>query len=373
VTGRLIAAAATCLLVVQAGVAQTPGPEALLLTFAGDVMQHDRNLSMKEFDRIYDAVRPYLTADDLSFANIEFPVDPGRPAAGYPIFNGSVEYVEAAIRGGFDVFSLANNHSFDLGSAGAMATRSEFSVLAAENGIAFNGIRSARDEPADITAIEINGHRIGFVAITAFSNVNGSLPYIHLVDYTDPRAARDFLDQVSAWDRQFELLVISVHGGVEYSASPDAAKATFFRDLVAHGADIVWGHHPHVVQAYETIRWGGATKLILHSTGNFISAQRRLQQPFLPVGRWAPTGDLALFQVAVDLSGASADVSIAATPVFSVVDDPEHGLIPRTFGSLFTGEMPLEWRSFYLARYAAMRRVLDNPVRGFAVRGLPAG
>jgi len=347
-----------------------PSHEPLVLTFAGDLMQHDRNAAMPDYDRIYDAVRPYLTTDDLSFANLEFPVDPSRQPTGYPIFNGSVEYVEAAIHGGFDVLSVANNHTYDLGEGGLNASRREFNLIAESHRVFFNGIRPESDAPIDVTPIEANGWAVGFVAITAFSNMRGSAPHIHLVNYLNPDTATSFLQQVSEWDSEFDLLVVSVHAGTEYTSQPDEHKAQFFRDLIAHGADIVWGHHPHVLQPYETIWWGGATKLILHSTGNFISAQRRLQQPFLPVGRWAPTGDLALFRVAVELREGRAHVPVVETPVFTVHEDTEHGLVPRTFGALFTEQVPLVWRSFYLARYAATRKLLDRPIRGFTFRGM---
>ena len=355
--------------------AADPVSDSLLLTFVGDIMHHDLNARMDDYDRLYDAVRPYLHEDSLSFANIEFPVDPDRRPSGYPLFNGTAGYVEAAVRGGFDVFSLANNHSFDLGARGTAATVRLFSSLSEEAGTYHNGLRDEPGAPITPAVIHHEGWSIAFVSITTFSNVRGSSRFINLVDHTNAPVVEAFLAQVSQWDAEFDLLIVSVHAGTEYTTRPDPGKARFFRELVAHGADIVWGHHPHVLQPWESVDAGPAKKLILHSTGNFISAQRRYQQPFLPLGRWAPTGDTALFRVTVmrssrsDSSGRIQPTVVqVSTPIFTVHNDPTHGLVPKTFGAVLTEPLPLVWRAFYAARYASTRSLLNAPLASLAVR-----
>jgi poly-gamma-glutamate synthesis protein (capsule biosynthesis protein) len=269
------------------------------------------------------------------------------------------------------VFATANNHSFDLGRLGVAKTRELTQELQQTYAVQTNGLKAGEGEPIQITAIHLREWRIGFVAITSFSNVGGSFPYVNLVDYTKEEVAQLFLSQVEIWDSEFDLLIVSVHSGMEYVQSPDPTKVGFFRDLVAHGADIVWGHHPHVLQPWETVRHRGATKLIMYSAGNFISAQRRLQQPFISAGRWAPTGDAALFQVIV--SGDEPSVSSVLTPVFSIVRDTEHGLVLKTFGEILTGSLPIAWRSFYLVRFAQTRALMDNHRTGFLYRRIHPG
>ncbi len=341
------------LLAVEPDLSPADGPRPpLTLSFVGDIMHHMVNAQMPDYDRLYDAVRELLAVDDLSFANIEFPVDPSQPPAGYPIFNGSVEYVEAAIRGGFDVFSLANNHTYDLGPAGVAATREVFRDLAERVTIFTNGIRE--DRGARITPSEIlhRGWRIGFVAITSFSNVPGSGPYINLVDYLDRPTRTRFLDLVRSWSDEYDLLVVSVHAGVEYVLSPAGHKVEFFRDLSDAGADIVWGHHPHVLQPWEHRNDG----VIIYSAGNFVSGQRRHQIPDLPFGRWAPAGDTAIFQVRVEDRHGGVVSVLEHIPAFTTYLDPDHGFVLRTFDEVISAELSLPWRAFYLARYAFMRR-----------------
>ncbi|MEE8440243.1 MAG: CapA family protein [Spirochaetia bacterium] len=363
-------------LLVASALAADPA-DSLLLTFVGDIMHHDLNARMDDYDRLYDAVRRSLHEDSLSFANIEFPVDADRKPSGYPLFNGTAEYVEAAVRGGFDVFSLANNHSFDGGAQGTAATARLFSSLSAEAGTYHNGLRDEPEGSITPTVIHRDGWSIAFVSITTFSNLPGSSRFINLVDHTNASVVDAFLNQVSQWDAEFDLLIVSVHAGTEYTTRPDPRKALFFRSLVAHGADIVWGHHPHVLQPWENVDTGPARKLILHSTGNFISAQRNYQQPFLPLGRWAPTGDTALFRVTVmrssesDSSGRFQPTVVrVSTPIFTVHIDPTHGMVPKTFGAVLTGPLPLVWRAFYAVRYAATRSLLNAPLASLTVRSV---
>ena len=323
----------------------------LILSFVGDIMHHELTAEMPDYDRLYDAVRPLLDVDDLSFANIEFPVDPSREPSGYPIFNGTVEYVEAAIRAGFDVFSLANNHTYDLGESGVTATRDVFRSLADRAQIVVSGIRDYPGAPLSVTDIRRRGWRIGFLAITSFSNVWGSDAHINLVNYRDPVAREQLLDAVRWWRREFDLLIVSVHDGVEYVLSPPSRTVEFFRDLSDAGVDIVWGHHPHVLQPWEH-RNG---RVIIYSAGNFVSAQRRHQNPLIPFGRWGPTGDTAVFQVrAMDRDG-HAESRLVRAPVFTTFDHPEHGLVLATVEQTLVEDMSLAWRAFYLARFVFFR------------------
>lgn len=329
----------------------------LVLSFVGDIMHHERNAGMPDYDRLYDEVRPLLAVDDLSFANIEFPVDPSQEPAGYPLFNGSRAYLEAAVRGGFDVLALANNHTFDLGEPGVRGTSAVVADLAATAGVRASGIRAETNGPIALTRIHHRGWLVGFVSVTSFSNVPGSSRHINLVDYSDPGPRAAFVGQVRRWSEEVDLLVVAIHAGVEYSTVPAAHKVDFFRDVSDAGAHIVWGHHPHVLQPWE-LRDG---RLVVYSSGNFVSAQRRYQSPYVPTGRWAPTGDTAVYQVRVERDATAARVTQVRTPLYTMVDDPRHGLVLRSFDRVLARELPVVWRAFYLARYSAGRRLVDAP------------
>lgn len=333
----------------------------LVLSFVGDIMHHESNAAMSEFDRLYDSVRTLLQIDDLSFANVEFPVDPAREPSGYPIFNGSVDYLEAAIRAGFDVLSLANNHSFDLGVEGVVATQAVVGDLARMAGVHSSGLRSEPWRPIEVTAIDHRNWRIGFVAVTSFSNLAGSSPYINLVNYFDREVRRDFLASVELWSEEYDLLILSVHAGDEYVSVPVAHKARFLRELSDAGAHIVWSHHPHVLQPWEQ-RSG---RVIIHSAGNFVSGQRRYQSPMVPFGRWAPTGDTTIYQLAVSQVAGRVEASVVRTPLFTMLDHPEHGLVLRSYEEVLADGVPMAWRAFHLARYPVMRRFVAREMHDY--------
>ena len=374
--------------------AEPPRPETvdsptLMLTFAGDVMHHALTAGMSDYDLLYESVRALLTRDDLSFANIEFPVDPAREPSGYPLFNGTETYVRAAVRAGFDVFSLANNHSFDGGSAAVASTAELFSQLALDSGTYHNGLRVASptaiamipvspeasgattalpgNAPIGPTLIRHNGWTVGFVAITAFSNTGGASRYVNVVDYTSPARREWFLSRVAEWKHGVDLLVVSIHAGVEYQTVPDEEKARFYRDVAAAGADVVWGHHPHVLQPWELVHGDDHDSLILYSTGNFVSAQRRRQAPEVPMGMWAPTGDTALYQVVVRRDSAGVTFDAVRTPMFTMIAEPG-GLVLRTFDDVLSRQLPVQWRAFYLARFAALTRLV-RPLPGEVAGG----
>ena len=348
-----------------------PLPEAdrppLVLSFVGDIMHHRRNAEMPDYDRLYDEVRPLLSVDDLSFANIEFPVDPSREPAGYPLFNGSRDYLEAAVRGGFDVLALANNHTFDLGESGVLGTSAVVADLIASAGVRASGIRSAPGSPITLTRIHHRGWLIGFVSIASFSNVPGSSRHVNLVGYLDDGARAAFVDRVRDWSGEVDLLVVAIHDGIEYSTTPAAHKVDFFRQVSDAGAHIVWGHHPHVLQPWEP-REG---RLIVYSAGNFVSAQRRYQSPYVPVGRWAPTGDAAIYQARVERGPTGARVTRVRTRLRTMVDDPHHGLVLRSFDRVLADDLSLAWRAFYLARYAAARRLVTTAGGAVTARRAP--
>ena len=360
-SGRAAAAVLALLCILGRAPLAEPVRPPLLLSFAGDLMHHRRNRDMPDYDRLYDSVGHMLLSDDLSFVNVEFPVDPDRPADGYPIFNGSVAYIEAAIRAGFDAFALANNHTYDLRSSGVAATARVFADLRRTYGVWSNGIPDAPGGSIRPEVILHNGWTIGFVSITAFSNEGGSSPHINLVSYLREPATLAFLDQVSDWADRFDLLVIGVHAGTEYVPTPSPEKQRFFRAMAEAGADIVWGHHPHVLQPWE-VHDGS---LIMYSAGNFVSAQRRHQSPSTPEGRWAPTGDTTIYRTRVDWIDGSPRISSVHTPALTMYDDPAHGLVLRSFAEVLNRpDLSADWRRFYETRSAVMNATLGSgPVR----------
>ncbi|WP_407428677.1 CapA family protein, partial [Treponema sp.] len=147
----------------------------LTLLFAGDVMAHKPNYTNTDFKRIWRDVKPLISSADLSFANIEAPVADSLPWSTYPQFNMHSEYIEAAVNAGFNVFSLANNHTNDQYLEGIKATKKYFD---SRKGIWACGLKEKSGEPLTYKIIEKNGWKVLFVAVTEILNRNDFASYI---------------------------------------------------------------------------------------------------------------------------------------------------------------------------------------------------
>lgn len=210
-------------------------------------------------------VTEVLVAADLAFGNLEGVLaDEAEPAkrcsnlnACY-LFRSPTRYADRFAAAGFDALSLANNHARDFGEEGRTTT---MRALAAR-GIAHSG------RAGDFATLESHGLSVAFLAfaVTRESNL--------LHDY--PLAAEIVVDAASRHD----IVVVSFHGGAEgagsgripfgeeeYFGEPRGDVVRFARSMVDAGADLVFGHGPHVVRGMERYR----ERLIAYSLGNFAT------------------------------------------------------------------------------------------------------
>ncbi len=327
-------------------------PRKVRLTFLGDIMAHTVNFLMSDYREIYAGVAHILSADDLTFANLETEVDPSRPYATYPLFNVHPEYVEAAVNGGVDVFSLANNHSWDYKLPGLIATLQSMRGVRerAARPILFSGIREDPQEPFAPESIEMNGIRVGFLAVTQFTNDHRRHPYVHTVDYQRPEDVEPFLAWIREASRPFDLFILSYHGGREYVGQPEAAREAFFRRLVQAGVHIVYGHHPHVLQPFDRLRLGEQTRLIIHSAGNFISGMSWKVDPSNPRHPLAPMGDSLLYVVEAEFDGGGL-LGMEVQPLAVSNGRNRQGEpVVQLLGTLIRQERSSLWASYYRER-----------------------
>jgi poly-gamma-glutamate synthesis protein (capsule biosynthesis protein) len=78
------------------------------------------------------------------------------------------------------------------------------------------------------------------------------------------------VDQVRAAKSRANVVMVSLHWGVEYRATPTPAQKALARALWAAGADVIFGHHSHVLGPIEEARLGGRRRLVAYSLGNLI-------------------------------------------------------------------------------------------------------
>jgi poly-gamma-glutamate synthesis protein (capsule biosynthesis protein) len=209
-------------------------------------------------------VRNVLRRADAVFVNLESPLtdqngETESPYTNY-VFCGPPAGARVLKRGGVTIVSTANNHAYDYALKGLSETiRSLDSAGIRHVGTSVDSVRFF--PPA---VVQRHGIKVGFLAYTEF--VNGKEEWQGRISVYDSIRARK---EIAKLRRAADVVIVSFHGGSEYSEAPRPLTLRRMRSLIRAGADIVVGHHPHVPQGVEEM--GG--KLIFYSLGNFVFNQ----------------------------------------------------------------------------------------------------
>lgn len=358
---------------VDTPLAGNPEKKTIVLSFTGDMMAHIINYSMPDYSMIYRDIEKIIKNDDLTFCNVEFPVNPGIPQASYPVFNIHPEYVEAAIDAGVDVVSIANNHSGDQGTEGLIKTVDAMMTISSkylrEKGrkIYYSGAKMNPVTPFVPETIYQNGWKIGYLAVSQFSNVVPEDGHMLIVDFRNKRDSAEFVSWMTELTGDYDLFILSYHGGVEYYTEPVKRKSELFYELANAGVDIIWGHHPHVVQPVEVVETGGGTSVIMNSLGNFISGQGRIADPDLPEEEWSYTGDSAIIQTVFSFSGGRPVLDqIEAIPTANIMTTNREVVI-TPLEDLTHQAVPEPWMSFFLERFILMHDYFTRNIQYFSL------
>ena len=244
-----------------------PPPTKTRILLGGDVMlsryvgrnAHQRNDPAWPFREI----APVFQSADIAFINLESPfTERKRPCDKGMVFGASADMMEGLRLAGIDLVSTANNHARDGGNRGV-----EFTLqLLKKNGIAAAGTGFSERLAHEGVILVRNGVRFGFLAYT-YDQRNGN----HKDD--DERVAvmdiRKLLEDVECIRTRTDVVIVSMHAGVEYHSKPNAHQIAFAHAAIDCGASVVAGHHPHVVQTVEKYKGG----VIFYSLGNLIFDQ----------------------------------------------------------------------------------------------------
>ena len=222
------------------------------------------------FDEMYGRVAETIRRADLAIINQEGPVT-HRPPSGYPLFNAPAELIPALARAGFDVINLANNHALDMDAGGKRGGLTDTRRLVKEHGLIPIGTYASLEEKGEITTVEKNGVTIALLSYTFF--INGLSEPTEASFGVKRWNEASVCREVSEASRISDFVIVSVHWGEEGAGQPNEAQRSAARLLTEWGADVILGHHPHVLQPIEWIeREGGSRALVAYSLGNFLSA-----------------------------------------------------------------------------------------------------
>ncbi len=247
------------------------------LRAVGDILIHARvyNKALTgpqqyDFTPMLENVKPFLDGADITIANQETMI--GGTEIGlstYPQFNSPVEIGTALKEAGVDLVTIANNHTLDRGEKAIMNALDHWDAI----NMAYTGSYRSEEDRSEIRILEKNGIEFSFLCYTYGTNgipVPESKPYlVNLID------ADLIKTEVEKAKQQSDVVVLSLHFGTEYERLPNEQQKYLAHEAASAGADIIIGHHPHVLQPPEWIeRPDGKRTFVIYSLGNFLSGQK---------------------------------------------------------------------------------------------------
>ncbi len=251
------------------------------LAFTGDIIMHGpvRSCAYRRhrdggaayrgnrgFNYLFEKITPLFADSDITAGNMEFPIFPPYDSRG-TVFNCAPEVLAALKDAGFTLLSIANNHIMDQGEPGFRHTVRSLE----KSGIPFVGADVGGTEARRGVVIRVRGVRIGFFAATGVLNNPTQGNDCVINDFYDEKNCKAGISRLR---RAADFVVLMAHFGEEYRYFPGERDRKLLMKYCDHGADLVVGHHPHVLQKAEMYRSrDGRNCAIFYSLGNFISNQ----------------------------------------------------------------------------------------------------
>jgi len=259
-----------------------PQEKRMSIVMAGDALIHtgvfmDASINKTykaddeyDFKKMFTKIKPIIKKYDLRYYNQESIIG-GKDPSNYPTFCSPDAIGRDLVKTGFNLVSLANNHSFDCGESGLIYSLDFWSKQKKAHTA---GSYSSFEERDDIPIYEQNDIKYAFLSYTiptnGFKNPDGKEYYVNV--YSREQVEED-VD--TARGKGAEVVMVAMHWGTEYTHEPTEEQREEAKFLSEIGVDLVIGSHPHVIQPIEYV---GDT-LVIYSLGNFISAQHELGLP----------------------------------------------------------------------------------------------
>jgi len=211
-------------------------------------------------------IKKDLSRADILFGNLEGPVsDQGVKVGSVYSFRMDPKVIESLDYAGFDILSLANNHMLDYTRVALEDTLDRLE----QQGIDYVGA-GIGSEAFSLKIKEAGNTKVGFLAYTDLGSENWKssknkigMAWISVEDIDKIK------NDISIAKDKVDVLIVSLHSGHEYASEPTYFQKRFNKTCIEAGADIILGHHPHVVQRIEKYEEGW----IAYSLGNFVFDQ----------------------------------------------------------------------------------------------------
>ena len=245
----------------EPAVTKTPDKVQIVISATGDVtlgnylgQNYDNSFDYTYEQGVGDAyffenVADIFEADDLTFVNLEGPLtNSEEPREGQTFtISGDPKYVNILLEGNVEAASMANNHRKDYLEKGTEDTVAALTEA---------GIVYAYDEVVGI--YEVNGIQVGMISVNEVGD-----------GWLVEAMIQSGIEKVK--EAGVDLILVSCHWGVEKENYPEEYQMKLGKKCVDWGADLVIGHHPHVLQGIEEYKG----KYIIYSLGNFCFGANR--------------------------------------------------------------------------------------------------
>lgn len=254
------------------------------LVATGDVLLHSRIYDIsKDKSGKYDftdkmaPAKDLLQAGDISVVNLESLVAGEELGlTSFPKFNNPIELAENLKSFGTDIVTNSNNHTMDLGEEGVLKSIENLEKI----GMQYVGSHKSKADQKEIRTIEKNNITCAFLSYTAVTLGNNAPKnkgyLLNTIVKGQTKFVRQDIERVKK-EKNPDVVIVSVHFGREYPLYPVAAQKEIAASISDAGADIIIGHHPHVLQPAEWIlNSRGKKTFVIYSLGNFYSGQKGL-------------------------------------------------------------------------------------------------
>ena len=203
----------------------------------------------------------FLNDSDITVVNVEGAVCTGEQNAQKPLLHSNPpEIAEFTKKLNGKIWNVANNHINDCGTEGMLSTVQ----FALSNGCQVLGAgKNKKEASKPIVVNDENGVKVGLVSVNYDKSAVATDTLPGCVFYTDFKTIKQ---SIKAVKKQNAWCVLNVHAGDEFNAVPLPYIRKIYKKYLKLGADVVIGHHPHVVENYEKV----GKKIIFYSLGNFV-------------------------------------------------------------------------------------------------------
>lgn len=229
-----------------------------------------------DFSNQIEYVKELIKDYDLKYWNQEtifggttYPNGSKRDYSGYPRFNSPSKFGDDMLNIGFNMVSLANNHSMDQGESGVLNSVAYWNT----KDIVWTGQSDSEENRLAHVYGEINGIKYALLSYTMHTNglpvPSGKSYLVNVYDKDKVKA------DIEAVKNNVDVIFVAMHWGEEYTHKPNSNQRETANYLASLGVDVIIGCHPHVIQPIEKIKneETGKETIVYYSLGNFISNQ----------------------------------------------------------------------------------------------------